>query len=133
MSKSELDQLWELQGRQAELRRHVLQLTSQLTTAERERAIIDISIRELDALEAPDPVLYHAVGKMFLLKPTPSLRALLLDSKEQSLARDEGRTSLRTQFIQKLKESESRIDEIADNIEAGRVSAAHNSGTSANK
>lgn len=119
MSKSELDQLWELQGRQAELRRHVLQLTSQLAVAERERAVIDISVREMDAM-ADDTRMYMSVGKMFVLSSKQGLRTDLLNSKEQSLQRDQGRKSLREQFIQKLRESETRIDEIVDQIDAAR-------------
>lgn len=123
MSKSELDQLWELQGRQAELRRHVLQLTSQLSMAERERAVIDISVREMDAMPN-DTRMYMSVGKMFVLSSKQQLRTDLLNSKDQSLKRDQGRKSLREQFIQKLRESETRIDEIVDQIDAVRSKAS---------
>lgn len=123
MSKAELDQLWELQGRQAELRRHVLQLTSQLSMAERERAVIDISVREMDAMP-DDTRMYMSVGKMFVLSSKQQLRTDLLDSKDQSLKRDQGRKSLREQFIQKLRESETRIDEIVDQIDAVRSKAS---------
>lgn len=120
MSKQELDQLWELQGRQAELRRHVLQLTSQLNSAERERSVIDITMREMDAM--PDSTnMYMSVGKMFVLTPKQEMHASLSDTKKDSIKRDEGRTSLREQFLVKLKESENRIDELAHQIEATRA------------
>lgn len=123
MSKSELDQLWELQGRQAELRRHVLQLTSQLNNAEQERSVIDITIREMDAM-SDDTTVYMSVGKMFVCTPKPELRSNLMETKHESTLRDDGRTSLREQFINKLKESDTRIDELANQIESARVKAA---------
>lgn len=122
MAKSELDQLWELQGRQAELRRHVLQLTSQLNAAERDRAIIDISVKEIDAMPH-NTRMFMGLGKMFVLTEKQKFRSNLLETKEESLKKDQGRTSLREQFIQKLRESESRIDEIVDQIEAARSNA----------
>lgn len=122
MSKSELDQLWELQGRQAELRRHVLQLTSQLNNAERERNVIDITVREMDAM-VDDTNTYMGVGKMFVLTPKQELRSTLESAKQESIKRDEGRISLREQFLIKLRESENRIDEIAQQIEATRSKA----------
>lgn len=123
MSKQELDQLWELQGRQAELRRHVLQLTSQLNNAERERSVIDITMREIDAM--PDSTkMYMGVGKMFVFSKKQEMSASLSEAKDESIKRDEGRTSLREQFLVKLKESENRIDELAHQIEAARVKTA---------
>lgn len=122
MSKQELDQLWDLQGRQAELRRHVLQLTSQINSAERERSVLDITVREMDAMSDNTNV-YMSVGKMFALTPKEELRAELVRTKDDSLKKDEGRKSLRDQFMVKLKESETRIDELAEQIEAARVKA----------
>lgn len=123
MSKPELDQLWELQGRQAELRRHVLQLTSQLNVAERERSIIDITVREMDIM-SDDTKVYMSVGKMFVASPKHDLMNTLVQSKEDSTKRDQDRTLLREQFINKLKESQQRIDEVADRIEAIRSKSA---------
>lgn len=123
MSKSELDQLWELQGRQAELRRHVMQLTSQLSNAERERSIIDITVREMEAMSDNTPV-YMSVGKMFVLSPRTDLRSSLITSRNESLKRDDDRRTLRQQFVNKLKEGEVKIDELADQIEAARTRAA---------
>lgn len=122
MSKQDIDQLWELQGRQAELRRHVLQLTSQINMAERERSVIDITVREMDAMQ-DDTKVYMAVGKMFALKPKEDLKKDLIKERDESLSKDEGRKSLRDQFVTKLKESESRIDELAYQIDAARSKA----------
>lgn len=122
MSKLEIEQLWELQGRQAELRRHVTQLTSQINVAERERSILDITVREMDAM--PDHTkTYMAVGKMFALSPKDELRGELMQARDDSQKKDEGRKSLRDQFMTKLKESENRIDELANQIEAARSQA----------
>lgn len=126
MSKSELDQLWELQGRQAELRRHVMQLTSQLNTSERERSIIDITVREMDSME-DDTNTFMSVGKMFVMTPKQELRDFLITDKQECIKRDDGRTTLREQFLVKLKESEYRIDELARQIEAVRVEARSSS------
>lgn len=129
MSKAELDQLWELQGRQAELRRHVVQLTSQLNAAERERTVIDITVREMDAM-LDDTNMYMGVGKMFVLTPKQEMRDTLTQAKDESLTIDDGRISLREQFLVKLKESEQRIDELAHQIEAARVKASMDSRSS---
>lgn len=129
MSKAELDQLWELQGRQAELRRHVVQLTSQLNAAERERTVIDITVREMDAMP-DDTNMYMGVGKMFVLTPKQEMRDTLTQAKDESLTIDDGRISLREQFLVKLKESEQRTDELAHQIEAARVKASMDSRSS---
>lgn len=126
MSKQDVEQLWELQGRQAELRRHVMQLTSQINVAERERSILDITVREMDAM--PDQTkTYMAIGKMFAFAPKDQLRGELLQAKEESFKKDEGRSTLRDQFVTKLKESENRIDEIAKQIEDSRARAKDSS------
>lgn len=129
MSKTELDQLWELQGRQAELRRHVMQLTSQLNASERERSVIDITVREMDMMP-DDTNMYMSVGKMFVLTPKTEMRESLVKDKEETVTRDDGRTSLREQFLVRLKESEYRIDELARQIEAARVKARSSSASS---
>lgn len=120
MSKQDLDQLWELQGRQAELRRHVLQLTSQINIAERERSVIDITVKEMDVM-ADNTKVYMAVGKMFAFSPKDELRNDLIQAREESIRKDENRKTLREQFLSKLRESENRIDEMADQIEAARA------------
>lgn len=130
MSKQEVEQLWELQGRQAELRRHVMQLTSQINVAERERSILDITVREMDAMPQ-DTKTYMAIGKMFAFAPKEQLRTQLLQAKDESLKKDEGRGSLRDQFISKLKESEHRIDDLATQIEEARAKAKDPSSASA--
>lgn len=126
MSKQDVEQLWELQGRQAELRRHVMQLTSQINVAERERSILDITVREMDAMPEQTKT-YMAIGKMFAFSPKDQLRRELLQAKEESFKKDEGRSTLRDQFVTKLKESENRIDEIAKQIEDSRARAKDSS------
>lgn len=121
--------MWELQGRQAELRRHVLQLTSQINTAERERSMLDITVKEMDAM--PDQTrVYMAVGKMFALRKKKQLRSDLIAARDDSQKKDEGRKSLRDQFMTKLKESENLIDEVTEQIEAARMKASGNQNTS---
>lgn len=122
MSKQDIEQLWELQGRQAELRRHVLQLTSQINIAQRECNVLDITVRELDAMPKETKV-YMAVGKMFALNPKDELRTELVQAREKTLKRDDDRRRLREQFVNKLKESEDRIDELANLIDLSRSKA----------
>lgn len=122
MSQQEIEQLWELQGRQAELRRHVLQLTSQINVAQRERSILDITVRELDSMPSESKV-YMAVGKTFALNPKDELRAELVQAREGSLKKDDDRKRLRDQFMNKLRESEDRIDELANQIDLLRSKA----------
>jgi len=126
MSKQQIDLLWDLQGRQAELRRHVMQLTSQINLAERERSILDVTVRELDAM-SDDTNVYMSVGKMFALSPKDELRGDLVRSRDESVKKDDGHKSLRDQFMTKLKESEQRVDEVAAQIEATRAQAASKS------
>ena len=117
MAKSEMEQLWDLQGRQAELRRHVLQLSSQLNSAERERSVIDVTVREMDAM--PDnTTVYMGLGKMFVLTERGELRRSLLTTRNESLTKDNDRRSLREQFINKLKEGETKIYKLADSSAA---------------
>lgn len=124
MSKQEFEQLWELQERQAELRRHVVQLTSQITSGEKERAVLDITIHEMDNM--PENMkTYVAAGKMFLLRPKDDLRSDFINGKIESRKRDDDRNRLRTQFLNKLREGEARIDELADQIEVLRAKASH--------
>lgn len=122
MSQQEIEQLWELQGRQAELRRHVLQLTSQINVAQRERSVLGITVRELDAMPNESKV-YMAVGKMFALNPKDELRSELVQAREESLKKDDDRKRLRDQFVNKLRESEDRIGELANQIDLSRSKA----------
>ncbi|PXF50001.1 putative prefoldin subunit 1 [Gracilariopsis chorda] len=124
MSKQDLDQLWELQERQAELRRHVLQLTSQINSAEKERTILDVTVQEIDNMP-PDVKTYVGLGKMFVLQPKSDLRSDFVHEKNESVKKDEDRKRLRKQFLSKLSENENRIDELADQIEATRAKAAN--------
>ncbi|CAN8074165.1 unnamed protein product [Agarophyton chilense] len=122
MSKQELDQLWELQECQAELRRHVVQLTSQINLAEKERAILDITVNELDKM--PEDIrTYVGVGKMFVLRRKENVKSDFVENNSESLKKDQDRKRLRSQFLSKLRENESRIDELADQIEAARAKA----------
>lgn len=125
MSKQDLDQLWELQERQAELRRHVLHLTSQINSAEKERSILDVTVQEIDNMP-PNVKTYFGLGKMFVLQPKSDLRSEFVNENNESLRKDEDRKRLRKQFLKKLSENENRIDELADQIEAARAKAAPN-------
>jgi chaperonin cofactor prefoldin len=106
-----IEQLWELRTRQTDLRRHVVQLSSQLSSASKERDIIDVTVGELDNLE-PGTRTFRAVGKMFVLSNQDSLRKDLVSSKEMSAKRDESRVSLRDQFIAKLKDADAQTESL---------------------
>jgi chaperonin cofactor prefoldin len=107
-----IDQLWELQTRQTELRRHVVQLSSQLSSAAKERDVIDITVREMDRLPA-DTRTYRVVGKMFVLVGAEDLRSELVDIKNESAKKDDSRFALREQFVAKLKDAESQSEQLA--------------------
>jgi chaperonin cofactor prefoldin len=107
-----IEQLWELQTRQTELRRHVVQLSSQLTSAAKEREILDITVREMDRLPA-DTRTYRAIGKMFVLSNAKGLRTELVDIKTDSAKNDESRLALRDQFVAKLKDAEAQSEQLA--------------------
>lgn len=100
-----------------------MQLTSQINLANRERSILDITVRELDAMPNQTKV-YMAVGQMYALSPKDELRAELVQTRDESLRKDDDRKRLRDQFINKLKESEERIDELANQIDVSRTSQA---------
>lgn len=120
MSTPEVEQLWELQGQQAQLRRHVLQLTSQLNVAARERGILDITIREMDSMNNQTKV-YMAIGKMFALNPKDELKTQLIETRNESMKKDEDRKKLRDKFVARLRDSENRIDELACQIDQSRA------------
>jgi chaperonin cofactor prefoldin len=107
-----IDQLWELQTRQTELRRHVVQLSSQLSSAVKERDVIDITVREMDRLPA-DTRTYRVVGKMFVLVGAEDLRSELVDIKNESAKKDDSRLALRDQFVAKLKDAEYQSEQLA--------------------
>lgn len=120
MAQQDIEQLWELQTRQSELRRHVVQLTSQLNTGERERGMLDLTIREMKNMDAAAKV-YKPIGKMFVLTPKDKLHDEFVEVKKESAKRDENRVALREQFVAKLKESESKSEELATKIEVTRT------------
>lgn len=107
-----MDQLWELQTRTTELRRHVVQLSSQLSSADKERQILGVTLTALDALPENTRT-YRAVGRMFALNDRAELRrdleASCADSEKQSVAR----TALRDQFASKLKDAEGQAEQLA--------------------
>jgi prefoldin subunit 1 len=111
-----IEQLWELQTRQTELRRHLVQLTNQLSSAAKERDVIDVTIREMEQLPR-DTRTYRVVGKMFVVTEPADLRAELLDIKGESERRDEGRLALRDQFVARLKDTEAQADMLASNMQ----------------
>lgn len=111
-----IEQLWELQTRQTELRRHVVQLSTQLSAAAKEREVTDITIRELDSFP-PTTDTYRVVGKMFVLIEKDTLRADLVAAKEESLKQDETRSLLRDQFVGKLKDAETQANRLVANMQ----------------
>lgn len=84
--------------------------------------MIDITVREMDVMP-DDTKVYMTVGKMFALTPKDELRGDLIKARHESLTKDDGRKSLRDQFMTKLRESEDRIDELANQIDAARSKA----------
>ncbi len=119
MAQQDVEQLWELQTRQSELRRHVVQLTTQLNSGERERAVLDVTLKEMESITEDTPV-YKPVGKMFVLAPKDKLIADFKEAKTNSAKRDESKLKLREQFVSKLKDSEKMSEDIAEKIEATR-------------
>jgi chaperonin cofactor prefoldin len=118
MSESaQVEQMWELQTRTTELRRHVVQLSSQLSAAAKDRDILTVTVSELDKLPSPTRT-YRAVGKMFALADRATLRTDLEDSVAESKKRDEGRAALRDQFVGKLKDAEAQADQLAAVMQA---------------
>lgn len=123
MAQQDVEQLWELQTRQSELRRHVVQLTTQLNAGERERGVLDVTLKEMENIGDDTPV-YKPVGKMFVLAPKDKLIGEFKEAKLASAKRDEGKLKLREQFVTKLKDSEKKSDDIAEKIEAARKKLA---------
>lgn len=119
MAQQDVEQLWELQTRQSELRRHVVQLTNQLNSGERERAVLDVTLKEMDNIGEDTPV-YKPIGKMFVLAPKDKLITDFKQAKSSSAKRDESKLKLREQFVTKLKDSEKMSEDIAEKIEAAR-------------
>lgn len=107
-----IEQLWELQTKQAELRRHVVQLSNQINSEKRERQSFQIAVDEMDRL-APDTSTYRAIGKMFVLQDPKELREALVEAGKASEKRDESRQMLRDQFVTKLKDTEEQADQLA--------------------
>lgn len=114
---SQVEQMWELQNRTTELRRHVVQLSSQLSAAQKDRDILAVTTSELDKLP-PSTRTYRVVGKMFALADRDTLRADLLESVAESKKRDDGRGILRDQFVGKLKDAEAQADALAATMQA---------------
>lgn len=114
---SQVEQMWELQNRTTELRRHVVQLSSQLSAAQKDREILAVTTSELDKLP-PATRTYRAVGKMFALADRDTLRADLLKSVEESKKRDDGKGVLRDQFVGKLKDAEAQAEALATSMQA---------------
>lgn len=119
MAQQDIEQLWELQTRQSELRRHVVQLSTQLNSGERERAVLDFTLKEMDNIEDDVPV-YKPVGKMFVVAPKKKLMEEFKQAKDESSERDENKLKLREQFVEKLKDSEKMSEDVAAKIEAAR-------------
>lgn len=109
--------MWELQTRTTELRRHVVQLSSQLSAAQKDRDILTVTTSELDKLPASTRT-YRAVGKMFALADRDTLRGDLEESVAESKKRDDARAVLRDQFVGKLKDAEAQADALATAMQA---------------
>jgi len=121
MAQQDIEQLWELQTRQSELRRHVVQLSTQLNNGERERAVLDFTLKEMDTIsDDKDVPVYKPVGKMFVRAPKKKLVQEFKEAKDESTKRDENKLKLREQFVEKLKDSEKMSEDVAGKIEAAR-------------
>lgn len=107
-----MDQMWELQTRTTSLRRHVVQLSSQLSAADKDRSIMGVTVDELGKLPSSTRT-FRAIGKMFVLAPRDELCKALVDSVAKSKTRDEARLVLRDQFVGKLKDAETQADQLA--------------------
>ena len=110
-----MDQLVDLTNRQNELRKHVMQLTQQLASGDRERAVTTLTLRELEGLGAETKT-YKAIGKAYVLEDQKELKKELEKEKESSAVRDKDRLKLRDQFVDKLKGSEKQSQELAAQI-----------------
>lgn len=110
-----MEQMMELNNRQNELRRHVMQLTQQLANGDRERAIARVTLDELERL-SPNTKTYKTIGKMYLLEDQDKIKADLVKAKDDSGSADEDRLKLREQFVNKLKESEAQSEELATSV-----------------
>lgn len=119
MSQADIEQLWELQTRQSELRRHVVQLSQQLSTGEKERTMLDVTLASMEGMSSTTKM-YKPVGKMFVLTPKDKLAEEFRQIQKDSVKRDDNRISLREQFVAKLKDSEKRSEEVAGKIEETR-------------
>ena len=122
MSQQQIEQLWEQQTRQAELRRHVVALTTQLNVGERERSVMDVTLRSMSEMPSSTKV-YKPIGKMFVLSTKEALKEEFEKGVEDSKKRDDGRVALREQFVKKLQDSEVAAEELAKKIEEARAKA----------
>jgi chaperonin cofactor prefoldin len=114
---AQMEQMWELQTQTTGLRRHVVQLSSQLSSGQKERDVLAVTVAELDKLP-PTTRTFRAVGKMFALAGREALRNDLEEGVAQSKKRDEGRAALRDQFMGKLKDAEAQAEQLAAAMEA---------------
>lgn len=114
---AQMEQLWELQTRTTELRRHVVQLTAQLASAEKERQILAVTLCALEALPEGTRT-YRAVGRMFALNEGADLRRDLESSAAESEKQSATKTALRDQFASKLKDAEAQAEQLAAAMKA---------------
>mmetsp|Transcript_40566 Transcript_40566/g.160881 ORF Transcript_40566/g.160881 Transcript_40566/m.160881 type:complete len:99 (-) Transcript_40566:450-746(-) len=88
----------------------------QLQNAERERAIARLSLNHLEQL--PDSTnTFKPVGKMFVLEDKEDLKQQLNESMKQSAEESVAKTSLRDQFLSKLKENEAQVEELTAQLQ----------------
>lgn len=116
-TQAQMEQMYELRNRTTSLRRHVINLSSQLSAGDKDRSIMTVTVSELGKLPASTRT-FRAVGKMFALTPRDDLCDELEDAVEMSKKRDDGRVLLRDQFAGKLKEAEAAADQLAGQMQA---------------
>eukprot|EP00189_Rhodosorus_marinus_P010136 CAMPEP_0184740082 /NCGR_PEP_ID=MMETSP0315-20130426/3064_1 /TAXON_ID=101924 /ORGANISM="Rhodosorus marinus, Strain UTEX LB 2760" /LENGTH=128 /DNA_ID=CAMNT_0027209489 /DNA_START=73 /DNA_END=459 /DNA_ORIENTATION=- len=116
LDKAMVDQVVELGNRVHEIRRHLSQITMQLQNAERERAIARLSLNHIDQLPESTNT-YKPIGKMFVLENKEDLKRQLNESMKQSAEDSAAKTSLRDQFVTKLKENEAQVEELTAQLQ----------------
>lgn len=112
-----MEQLRELQNRSMELRRHLTQLSGQVDAAAHERQALERTLKELSAMK-PETETYKVIGKMFLLQSQAELSAQVTAELAEAVSSVESRLKLRSQFVEKLKENESEIEELVSTYAA---------------
>jgi len=106
----------ELQNRSMEMRQHVVRISNQVATMERDQTVAQITINHLETLP-PGTVTYRPLGKCFVLEPREELTIRMNNAIEKNGREAEVKLKLRQQFVDKLKENEDQLEELMDQIE----------------